>query len=453
MAGSILIVDDDAALLSSLSRYFERNNFEVLQALTGSEGAEMYEVHRPDVIILDLHLPDMHGLSLLEQLRDKGATVIMLTGNGDIPIAVQAVQAGAENFLTKPVDLDHLGAVVERALEKARLKRVQMHQSEIGDKMSLKALGGSPMMKALAAHIERLAESDRTTVLLLGESGTGKGWVAERIHRLSPRGKGPFVEINCATLTGTFLESELFGHEKGAFTDAKAMKRGLFEIADGGTLFLDEIINLDVNLQPKLLKVLESRTFRRVGGTREIEVDVRLIAASNRDLQQAVAQNGFREDLFYRLNVVPLELPPLRKRSRSDIAELAGRIFTDLHREFPRGPRQISPDALGLLVRYQWPGNVRELRNILERARIVAGDQESLEPSHLPADVRSPSSGEPPGEPPSMKTLELRHIERVLLYTGGNRTRAAEVLGISRATLHNKIKKYGLHANNRSNSR
>ncbi len=445
VTGSILLVDDDAALLGTLGRYFERSNLEVLRALTGREGAELYESHRPDVVLLDLDLPDTSGLAVLQHLRGNGATVIMLTGHGDIATAVEAVKAGAENFLPKPVDFNHLEAVVERALEKARLKRVQAYQSSVGQEVPLEALGGSPKMRALAADIERLAQADRTTVLLLGESGTCKGWVAERIHRLSARGTGPFVEINCATLTGTFLASELFGHEKGAFTDAKTMKRGLFEIADRGTLFLDEIADLDLNLQPKLLKVLESRAFRRIGATREIEVDVRLIAATNRNLQQAVAKKNFREDLFYRLNVMPIELPPLRKRSRSDVAELAERMFAELHREFPRGPERISPEALALLVQYEWRGNVRELRNVLERARIVAGDVTALEPSHLPAELRVPSGVERAGETlPTMKELERRHMERVLVHCGGNRTRAAEVLGVSRATLHTKMKKYGL---------
>jgi len=280
VTGSILIVDDDASVLSTLARYFERIELEVFRADCGRSAGELYEAHQPDLVLLDLDLPDVSGQDVLEYLHRKGATVVMLTGHGDIESAVQAVKAGAENFLTKPVDFAHLEAVVERALEKSRMRRVQSYQSEPASDTPLEGLlGRSPQMRQVAAHIERLAKTERTTVLLCGESGTGKGWVAEWIHRLSPRNRKSFVQINCATLTGTFLESELFGHEKGAFTDAKSMKRGLLEIADGGTLFLDEIGELDVNLQPKLLNVLESRSFRRIGGTREIVVDVRLIDA------------------------------------------------------------------------------------------------------------------------------------------------------------------------------
>ena len=374
-------------------------------------------------------------------------SLVLLTAHGDIETAVRAVKGGAENFLTKPVDLAHLDAVVERALEKARLKRFQSHLSDTDEETALSALGQSRRMRELAAEVERVAQAERTTVLLLGESGTGKGWLAERIHRLSPRANAPFVEINCSTLTGTFLESELFGHEKGAFTDAKSVKRGMFEVADGGTIFLDEIGDLELGLQPKLLKVLESRTFRRIGGTREIAVDVRVCAASNQDLQQAVKAGRFREDLFYRLNVMPIELPPLRERSPEDIVELAQRIFVELCREFPRGPHAIGPEALDLLTRYHWRGNVRELRNVLERGRILAGDVEALGPSHLPAELQGAEfSARSQANPAlvSLTQLEQGHIKRVLLHLGGNRTRAAQALGISRATLHSKIQKYGL---------
>jgi two-component system response regulator AtoC len=446
VTGSILLVDDDPGVLSTLSHYFQLHDLEVLRAMTGREAAELYESERPDVALVDLRLPDLSGLDLLQLLHRSGATVIILTGHGDIPTAVQAVKSGAENFLTKPVDLGHLDAVVERALEKARLKRVQSHLRESPNGSTLEALGSSPQMREVAAQIERAAQSERTTVLLLGESGTGKGWVAERIHHISPRRQAAFVEVNCSTLTGTFLESELFGHEKGAFTDAKTLKRGLFEVADRGTIFLDEITDMEPGLQPKLLNVLESRAFRRIGGTREIAVDVRVIAASNTDIQRAVAEQVFREDLFYRLNVMPIELPPLRKRSQEDVAELALRILSGLSREFPRGPQRLSESALELLVRYSWPGNVRELRNVLERGRILAGDAETLEPAHLPAELRGGtlSSQLRNDDLPSLEELERRHISRVLSYFHGNRTRAAQRLGISRATLHNKINRYGL---------
>jgi DNA-binding NtrC family response regulator len=445
MTGSILIIDDDTSLLTFLSRYFQRQELEVLPAASAREGLELFERQRPDVVLLDLELPDRPGLTVLAELHAQGATVIMLTGHGDIPTAVQAMTIGAETFLTKPVDNEHLHAVVERALEKARLKRLQTYKDRVGPDGSLEGLGRSAKMRAIADEIERIAQAERATVLLLGESGTGKGWVAERIHKLSPRRSGPFVDINSATLTGTLLESELFGHEAGAFTDARSMKRGLFEVADGGTLLLDEIAEMDVGLQPKLLKALESQKFRRLGGTGEISVDVRLIAASNRDLQEAVEQKQFRDDLYYRLNVMPIELPPLRERGRDDLLALTFAIFKGLLREMPAGPQQISQDAVELLMAYAWPGNVRELRNVLERARIVGGTDEILEPSHLPTEFREISvCPRSDGPMATMREVEKAHIERVLAYCGGNRTRAAQTLGLSRATLHNKINKYGI---------
>ena len=443
-SGSILAVDDDPAVLRTLRRAFEEK-YETYLAQAAQEAMDQYEAHRPDVVLLDLHLPDVSGMRLLELLCGRGATVLVLTGHADIPTAVEAVKVGAENFLTKPVDLTHLEAIVERAQEKAKLRRAQRFMTESAGEENLGGLGRSPKMRELAGQVERVAEAEYTTVLLKGESGTGKGWLAERIHQLSPRSSAAFVEVNCATLTGTFLESELFGHEKGAFTDAKAMKRGLFEIADGGTLLLDEIGDLDVNLQPKLLKVLESRTFRRIGGVRPIGVNVRLIAATNQDLAAAVEEKRFREDLLYRLNVMPITLPPLRERSPEDVADLAIRVFEELRKEFPRGPSTISPDALEVLIRHPWPGNVRELRNILERARIVSGGVEALEPQHLPAEIRGSTMLERSAvRLETLEDVEKRHIRLTLTSCEGNRTRAAEVLGISRGTLHNKIKKFQL---------
>jgi transcriptional regulator with PAS, ATPase and Fis domain len=293
--------------------------------------------------------------------------------------------------------------------------------------------------------VSLLAQSDRTTVLLGGESGTGKGWVARMIHNLSPRARMPFVEVNCAGLSATFLDSELFGHEKGAFTDAKDRKQGLFEIADHGTIFLDEIGDLAIELQPKLLKVLETKTFRRLGGTREITVDVRLIAATNRDLPTDVAAGRFREDLYYRLNVMPLELPPLRERSREDRLALITRLFQDLRASVPGAPSLIAPEALERLLGHAWQGNVREMRNVLERALILGRGSVSVTVEHLPADFRAKGGGsERRHVPLSLDDLERQHIERTLKHHQGNRTRAADELGISRATLINKIRRFAI---------
>jgi transcriptional regulator with PAS, ATPase and Fis domain len=302
-------------------------------------------------------------------------------------------------------------------------------------------------MKDIAHQVALLAQSDRTTVLLEGESGTGKGWVARIIHDQGPRRDGPFVEVNCAGLTATFLDSELFGHEKGAFTDAKDRKQGLFEIADGGTIFLDEIGDLAPELQPKLLKVLETKTFRRLGGTRELTVDVRLVAATNKDLRAEVEAGQFREDLLYRLSVMPLRLPPVRERPREDRLALLMRLLADLRDQLPDAPHTISPDALDRLMAHDWKGNVREMRNVLERALILGRGQEAVAVEQLPAELRARAgAGDRRHTPLTLDELERQHIDRTLRYHSGNRTRSAQELGISRATLINKIKRYGITA-------
>jgi DNA-binding NtrC family response regulator len=358
MNRSILLVDDDVEVLNMLGKFFERDNWQVMRAADAQACADIYEREQPDVVVLDLDLPGLSGLKLLEVLRtrDPDATIIMLTGHGDIATAVQAMQLGAENFLTKPVELPHMGAAAERAFEKVELRRRNRYWTEkqVGNS-ELATLGRSAKMREIARQIELLADSE-TTVLLLGETGTGKSWAATMIHALSRRSKAPFVEVNCAGLSATFLESELFGHEKGAFTDAREQKRGLFEVADTGTVFLDEVGDLAPELQPKLLKALESRKFRRLGGTREIEVDVRLIAATNHDLASEVKKGKFREDLYYRLSVLPLNLPALRDRSREDVTDLAVRLLIDLRRRVGRGPSKFSADAMSMVAQHAWPG-------------------------------------------------------------------------------------------------
>src|SRR5437868_9464406 len=336
MPDSVLLIDDDADVLRAVGDYFDRIGYEVGRAETASAGLEAFDRLRPDVVILDLHLPDVGGLEVLERLRSQGGSVILLTGQGDIQTAVRAMQLGAENFLTKPVDMTHLAAAIARLTEKVRLTRQNARLRALDhEEEGVGSLGVSPGMQDLARHVELLAASERSTVLLQGESGTGKGWVARVIHNLSPRSEGPFVEVNCAGLSATFLDSELFGHEKGAFTDARDRKVGLFELADHGTIFLDEIGELTPDLQPKLLKVLETKKFRRLGGTRELVVDVRLIAATNRDLVREVEAGRFREDLYYRLNVMPLTIPPVRDRTREDRLDLITRILSDLKAQLP----------------------------------------------------------------------------------------------------------------------
>ncbi len=446
MSDSLLIVDDDPNVLRGVGDYFERLGYEVYREATGEAALEAHARHRPEVVIVDLKLPGLDGIQVLEELRRRGdAAVLLMTGHGDIETAVRAMQLGAENFLAKPVDMPLLAAAAARALDKVRLKRhnalLLSRATPDGDEV----LGVSGAMRDLARQVGLLAQSERTTVLITGESGTGKGWVARLIHRLSPRRGAPFVDVNCAGLSATFLDSELFGHEKGAFTDAKELKHGLFEVADRGSLFLDEIAELAAELQPKVLKALEDKAFRRLGGTRELQVDVRLLAATNHDIGEAVRSGRFREDLYYRLNVIPLHLPPLRERAREDRLALLRRLFTDLRAELPDSPGDISSEALDRLLVYPWPGNIREMRNVLERALIVGRGAERLGPEHLTAEF-----GKRAGEKlarvqtVSLEEVERRHIERTLRRHGGNRTRAAEELGISRATLINKIKTYAL---------
>jgi len=450
VAETLLLVDDDADLVRTVGDYFERLGYDVAREDTGEGGVATFQRLRPDVVILDLHLPDVGGLEVLERLRPQGAAVILLTGQGDIETAVRAMQLGAEHFLTKPVDMNHLAAATARVAEKVRLSRqnallrARDHEGE-----GLDSLGVSPAMRELARQIQLLAASDRSTVLLAGESGTGKGWAARVVHHLSPRASGPFVEVNCGGLSATFLDSELFGHEKGAYTDAKERKQGLFELAEDGTIFLDEIGELAPELQPKLLKVLDTKTFRRLGGTREMTVNVRLIAATNRDLVHDVQVGRFREDLYYRLSVMPLRLPAVRDRSREDRLALLTRILQDLGPQMPGCPNACSAEALDRLLSAPWPGNVREMRNVLERGMILARGAPQIGVEHLPADLRKVGGAGGGGDrrhtAQTLAEVERQQIERALKFHGGNRTRAAQELGISRATLINKIKAYALN--------
>jgi DNA-binding NtrC family response regulator len=445
MTETILLVDDDPDVARSVGAYLERSGYQVVQAPCGEDALVAAARDRPDVVILDLQLPDMSGLEVLERLPGGDHAVLMLTGHGDVPTAVRAMQLGAENFLTKPVDLPHLVVAVSRAVEKVRLRRevLRLHGSSAGTLDG--ALGVSPAMRALERQLALVAQGERTTVLLTGESGSGKGRIARLLHAVSPRAAGAFVDVNCGGLTATFLDDELFGHERGAFTDAKQAKRGLFEVADGGTLFLDEIGDLAPALQPKLLKVIETRQFRRLGGTRELTSDVRLLVATHRDLVAAVQDGSFREDLFYRISVSVVHLPPVRERAREDRLALVERVLAELAGEVPGTPTELATEALERLLSYPWPGNVREMRNALERAMIMARGRATIGVEHLALDVRGTGRGGGRRTAViSLKDSERRQVERVLKLHEGNRTRAARDLGISRVTLLKKIKEYGL---------
>jgi DNA-binding NtrC family response regulator len=452
MTRSILLIDDDAQLLAALTHFFERRGWSVSRALDGRTGIELYERDAPDVVLTDLEMPGLSGLQVVDVLRsrDPEAVVVLLTGHGDIATAVEALKLGAEHFLTKPVDYDHLAIVAERAREKSLL-RVRVATLADADPSAtgadLAALGSSPLMSRLGERL-RLLASGTAPVLLAGETGTGKGWLARRLHALSPRARAPFVAVNCAELTPSFLSSELFGHERGAFTDAKQARRGLFELADGGTLFLDEIGDLALEVQPKLLTVLDTHRFRRLGGTRELEVDVRVIAATNVDLRAAVRARRFREDLYYRLAVLPLELPPLRERGAADIAQLARSALDELRRRDGRGATHLAPESIAALGRYAWPGNIRELRNVLERALLLAPNAAVIEPMHLPPEIEG--AGDTMRDAPraggelSLAAIERAHILRVLALADFNKVRAARDLGITRATLYTKLRTYGV---------
>ncbi|HET7630912.1 MAG TPA: sigma-54 dependent transcriptional regulator [Gemmatimonadaceae bacterium] len=446
---TVLIVDDEPDIISFLGAFFERGGHQVLAAQSGEEAVVLVKERRPDLVLLDLRLPDISGFDVLERVRDENPVIIMITGHGDVSLAVRAMQAGAENFLTKPIELDHLGVVADRGFEKAHLRQMNRFLSERRGSLPAKALlGSSPPMRDLAAQVDLLARSDRTTVLLVGEVGTGKGRMAEAMHRQSPRAGQRFIEVNCAALTAASLDSELFGVEQGGSADGNgAFRPGLLEAAQGGTIFLDEIGDLDAHLQPKLLRVLEGKTFRRQGGTREVQVDVRLIAATSHDLATEVNAGRFREDLYYRLSVMPISLPPVRARAREDVVELIGHLLDDLHGNLPEGPTEVDDDALARLLRYSWPGNVREMRNVLERAMIIGRGAPSISAAHLASEVRDASgTGAEHHVPRTLVEIERQQIERALRANEGNRTRACRELGISRATLIKKIRTYGIDA-------
>ncbi len=440
---SILIVDDEVAIAAAFAMFFRHDGQHVVyEAHTGGDGVDAYWRLRPDLVLLDVRLPDMTGFDVLAKIRTDDPVVIMITAYGDVPMAVDALHQGAENFLTKPVDLSHLAAAADRALEKSHLRRMSRYLSEKRDDASRVIVGSSPLMRELAEQVQVLAHSDRTTGLLIGERGSGKGRVAELIHQQSPRSGGPFVEVNCAALTAESLDIELFGEEGSG---GKPAKRGLFEIADSGTLFLDEIGDLAPQLQPKLLRALEGRGFRRHGGTVEIVPNTRVIAATSRDLGEEVAAGRFREDLFYRLSVMPLRLPPLRERTREDVLELIVQVQRDLASTLSDAPATLSDEALDAVLRYGWPGNIRELRNTLERAMLLARGAGRIESRHLAREITAASGADVSHHTPrTLSDVEKAHIDRTLKAHHFNRTHAARELGIARATLIKKIREYEL---------
>lgn len=441
LSGSLLVADDDADIRDILKDALNSLGASIMTAVDGQDCLERVEADAPDVLLLDIEMPVKSGIQVLQELQRRGSetTVIMITAYGTIERAVQAIKQGAYDFITKPFDLDHIALVVEKALERQKLKRgLERYFEETGERYRL--IGGqSPKMKQ-AMETAKKAAASKSTVLLLGESGTGKEIFARAIHNWSERKEEAFIAINCVGLSKDLLESELFGHEKGAFTGAHQLKKGKLALAHGGTIFLDEIGDMSADLQTKLLRFLQERDFERVGGTQTISVDVRVIAATNRNLSSAMKEGRFREDLYYRLNVIPISLPPLRER-KEDILVLAKYFMQRFAAETKKTFHGITAEAETKLVGYVWPGNVRELANIIERA-VVLGEGPEISAQDLPL-YAAPSDGNNGGSLSyrlALDTARKEVVTQALAQTNGNRAAAARLLGLHKTHLLNLIK-------------
>jgi len=469
-AEKILVVDDERLVRWSLRQKCEEWGYHVVEAEAGEPGLRVFRNELPELVLLDVRLPDLSGLEVLEQLKKNGdaRAVIMITADPQLDDVKSALKLGAYDFVGKPIDFDELRVVIKNALETTRLRsEVQSLRGEMRRRTGYhEVVGPSPKMTELMNFVRKVAASEATTILVQGESGTGKDLIAKAIHYESSRQDKPFVAINCSAIPETLMEAELFGHERGAFTDAKQMKKGLFEMADGGTLFLDEIGELSPLLQAKLLRVLEDQVIRHVGGVRDMQVDVRVIAASNRDLEKMVRENAFRQDLYYRLAIIAIFIPPMRDR-KEDILPLVDFFIDRYNWKFKKSIRGITDETRRLLLGHNWPGNVRELKNSIERAMILE-DEPLLRPAYLPFSV-SESGGltaferTSPGEAgqhlangrslprlyipeggTSLEEVERSMVELAMRHANGNQTHAAKLLDISRDALRYKLKKFGL---------
>jgi DNA-binding NtrC family response regulator len=469
--GKILIVDDENLVRWSLHKKCEEWGYQVAEAQNGGEALRVARDETPDLVLLDVRLPDFGGLEVLENLKrgDDSCAVIMITADPQIDDVKAALKMGAYDFVGKPLDFDELRVTIQNALEALRLRtEVESLRGVIRHRNGHEMIAHAPKMVELMEFVHKVARSEATTILIQGESGTGKDLVAKSMHHQSSRQAGPFVAINCSAIPETLLESELFGHERGAFTDAKATKKGLFEVGDGGTVFLDEIGELSPFLQAKLLRVLEDQVIRRVGGVRDIQVDVRVIAASNRDLERAVREGHFRQDLYYRLAIIAIFIPPLRER-KEDVLPLTEYFIQHFNRKFHKSMNGISDEVRRRLMNYHWPGNVRELKNAIERAMILE-EETVLQSSNFPPAVGQPLGWVSPSEgaasssgngqplpagrrlPPlsipeggtRLEGVECALVEMALRQADGNQTRAAQLLDISRDALRYKMKKFGL---------
>jgi DNA-binding NtrC family response regulator len=459
MAATVLVVDDDEMLRSFLVTILQEEGYEVLAAATGADGEALLRNKPVDIVLLDLRLPDADGISILRKMKrsEPDVHVIVLTAFGAVDSAVEAMKLGAYDYIDKPSNTKKLKLVIQRALGELAMRReLERLRDQPGGYAPRWIVGESKQMQQIAQLVARVAQGS-VTVLIQGESGTGKEVVARAIHDRSPRSDMPFRVINCAAIPSDLLESELFGFEAGAFTGAKRRKKGLLEVGDGGTLFLDEIGDMPLAMQAKILRVLETKTLRRVGGTNDIEVDVRFVAASNRNLRSAVENGGFREDLYYRLSVVVIRLPPLRERME-DLELFIDAFIKELSRTMGKNVAGVSDNALRLMLRYGWPGNIREVRNVIERALVLC-DGPEIQSAHLPAELsdgadlmggnRLPDSlaALPPGGialADVVSDLERQFVRDAMERCGGNQTEAARLLSISRDQLRYRLEKYGL---------
>src|SRR5579884_814838 len=452
MSYGIVIIDDEPHLPHQFARYLKRQGYEVYVASDGEAGIQQLQHNTVDLVLLDMRLPRLNGLEVLARIReiDPDIPVVILTAYGDVQTAVQAMKLGAADYLMKGFDLDTLLLIVQRALSNSVMSReLRQLRRERSDNYHFNyIIGHSEGMRQVFEMVARVARSDTASVLITGESGTGKEVVAHAIHEQSQRARGPFHAINCAAIAQNLLESELFGYEQYAFTDAKKQKRGLLELAEGGTLFLDEIGEMPLDMQAKLLRVLETRSFFRLGGNKEVKINVRVLAATNRDLERAMQEGSFRADLYFRLAVLKIALPPLRERP-GDILLFASRFVDDFNRSLGRNVRRIAPETQRLLLAYRWPGNVRELKNVIERAMILSAGDELL-PSHLPREIVGTIDDErgsqidpweqwlrlhPPGQislEEVNERVERYFVRRALESAGYNRARAAELLGLAK---------------------
>ncbi len=446
----ILVVDDEESHRIMLRAVLQEEGYEVAEAADGPDAIRAVEQEPFDLILLDIRMTTMDGIETLTEIRKVSpfVPVLMMTAYASVKTAVEALKAGAFEYLTKPLDIEELKILIEKALEHYHLREENLALRErLGDRFDFsKIIGKSGKMKELFDLLAQVAPTD-ATVLILGESGTGKELVANAIHHNSPRATQPFIKVACAALPETLLESELFGHEKGAFTGAIARKEGRFQLAHRGAIFLDEVGEMSATTQAKILRVLQEKEFEPLGSTRAVKVDVRVIAATNKDLEKEVREGRFREDLFYRLNVVPVSLPPLRER-KEDIPALASHFLSIYRKKNKKELREISGKALDLLVRYDWPGNIRELENCIERAVVIARG-EIIAPADLPPQIQALSSEKEDSEVRFPSGISLQEVEKALILrtledTGGNRSRAAEILGINRRTLQMKLKEYGM---------